>query len=313
MRNERLRALVELGRELEASGYEFTTVTPETHRRVNARAPALATDARGVFGWSRPFRRGAISDGMIDLLRAAVALRTTEAGAKSAVRVSTLGGRLFVHSAYPTTDADAVFFGPDTYRFCAAIQRASIAAARVVDIGCGSGAGGLVAGLAARRLVLADVNEEALLFAEVNLALAGGPGTGRDVEVVRSDVLASVEGEFDLVVANPPYMKDEQGRTYRDGGGRHGEALSIRIAEEALTRLAPGGTLLLYTGVPMSSAHGKPIDPFFGAVAPLVEGGPFRVRYEEIDPDVFGEELDRPGYEDVERIAAVVLTVTRAA
>jgi hypothetical protein len=33
--------------------------------------------------------------------------------------------------------------------------------------------------------------------------------------------------------------------------------------------------------------------------------------YREIDPDVFGEQLAEPGYEQVERIAAVALTVTR--
>ena len=33
--------------------------------------------------------------------------------------------------------------------------------------------------------------------------------------------------------------------------------------------------------------------------------------YRELDPDVFGEELDKPGYERVERIAVVALTVTR--
>jgi hypothetical protein len=34
--------------------------------------------------------------------------------------------------------------------------------------------------------------------------------------------------------------------------------------------------------------------------------------YEEIDPDVFGEELDTPAYAAVERIAAVSLNVTVA-
>ncbi|MGE0403972.1 MAG: SAM-dependent methyltransferase, partial [Kofleriaceae bacterium] len=31
--------------------------------------------------------------------------------------------------------------------------------------------------------------------------------------------------------------------------------------------------------------------------------------YEEIDPDVFGEELDTPAYRDVDRIAAVGATI----
>jgi hypothetical protein len=33
--------------------------------------------------------------------------------------------------------------------------------------------------------------------------------------------------------------------------------------------------------------------------------------YEEIDPDVFGEELERPAYAHVDRIAAVGLTVIK--
>jgi hypothetical protein len=34
--------------------------------------------------------------------------------------------------------------------------------------------------------------------------------------------------------------------------------------------------------------------------------------YAEIDPDIFGEELDSPGYEQVERIAAVGAVIEKA-
>ena len=36
---------------------------------------------------------------------------------KSRVRLATIDDLLFVHSAFPTDPPDAVFFGPDTYRF----------------------------------------------------------------------------------------------------------------------------------------------------------------------------------------------------
>ncbi|MNW22127.1 hypothetical protein D3C71_2234470 [compost metagenome] len=52
-------------------------------------------------------------------------------------------------------------------------------------------------------------------------------------------------------------------------------------------------------------------DPFLAAVEPLLSGDHFGWTYHEVDPDVFGEELLQPGYESVERIAAVVLTVDR--
>ncbi|HEX8820292.1 MAG TPA: hypothetical protein VF794_10230 [Archangium sp.] len=43
-------------RALRAAGYRFITVTPETHRRVNARRSSQeARSLRDVFGWSRPF------------------------------------------------------------------------------------------------------------------------------------------------------------------------------------------------------------------------------------------------------------------
>ena len=35
------------------------------------------------------------------------------------------------------------------------------------------------------------------------------------------------------------------------------------------------------------------------------------LRYEEIDPDIFGEQLDLPAYRTVERIAAVGAVISR--
>ncbi|MNI89023.1 hypothetical protein D3C73_1463740 [compost metagenome] len=86
-----------------------------------------------------------------------------------------------------------------------------------------------------------------------------------------------------------------------------GEALSVRIVRESLPRLHQGGSLVLYTGVAMVAGQ----DPFLDAVQPLLAGDAFAWRYRELDPDVFGEELLKPGYERVERIAVVALTITR--
>jgi release factor glutamine methyltransferase len=300
----REEALLQLGRALRASGYRFVTVTPESHRRVHGRAEKVPT-LRDVFGWSRPFGRGDIPGLLFDLLVSAGALVVRGERFLSAVRFSSLGEDLFVHSAYPTSDPGAVFFGPDTYRFCGAIARLRRASKRCIDVGCGSGAGGIVAARAgARSVVLADVNEDALSLARVNAALAGV-----DVAIVRSDVLVAVEGSFDLVISNPPYLVDAQHRTYRDGGGAFGEALSVRIASEALARLEPGGTLLLYTGTAIVDGE----DTFRRAVAPVVARAGATSTYEELDPDVFGEELDQLSYAEVERIAAVVLVATRHA
>ena len=311
-RNDRTAALIALGRALHQAGYAFVTVTPETHRRVDARASAAgrsaASSLRDVFGWSRPFEASLLPPAMMDLARSAGII---EDGARfrSKVRFSSIGERLFVHSAYPTTATDAVFFGPDTYRYCDLIldeARHRERALRVVDVGCGSGAGGIIAAPGAERVVLADINAGALAFARVNAALAGIEDR---VEIVDSDVLQGVSGPVDLVIANPPYMMDPASRAYRDGGGTFGEALAVRIAREALARLEPGGRLVLYTGAAVVDG----IDTFLRAVREVCREAGADWRYREIDPDVFGEEIEQnDAYTRVERIAAVALVATAA-
>lgn len=52
-------------------------------------------------------------------------------------------------------------------------------------------------------------------------------------------------------------------------------------------------------------------DLFLESARALLSSDAFGWTYHELDPDVFGEELEKPGYERVERIAAVALSVTR--
>ena len=291
--------LASLGRALHDAGYSFVTPTPETHRRVLARAGEART-LRDVFGWSRPFAPGFLPPQLEALLEAASALERQGDRLRSAVRFSSLGPLLLAHSAYPTTDADAVFFGPDTYRFAALIEQRIERAGAVADIGCGSGAGGLLLARRAQSVQLLDINPRAVRFARANAEL-----NGLAARAAQSDVLSAAEGPLDLIIANPPYLADDLRRAYRDGGEGLGTALSVRIAREALQRLLPGGRLLLYTATPVvDGAH-----LLWPALERLLSGT--RWDYRELDPDVFGEELDRYTYANVERIAVVALDVTR--
>ncbi|MEB0039997.1 MULTISPECIES: class I SAM-dependent methyltransferase [unclassified Pseudomonas] len=303
-------ALLQLGRRLQADGYHFTTVTPLTHRRVNERAASkTATTLRDVFGWSRLFTPSLMSADELEQMRQAGVIEERPKGMLSKVRWSTLGDLLLVHSGFPTTANDAVFFGPDTYRFAqvieAHLQSSFHDINHVIDIGCGSGAGAILVAKARReaQVLATDINPMALRMTSVNAALAGVS----NVSCQHSDVLRDVIGTFDLIVANPPYMKDPGQRAYRHGGGDLGAELSRRIVEEALPRLSVGGSLLLYTGVAMVDGN----DPFIAALKDQLDQPDYTWTYRELDPDVFGEELATQGYESVDRIAAVALTVTR--
>ena len=61
--------------------------------------------------------------------------------------------------------------------------------------------------------------------------------------------------------------------------------------------------MLLYTGSPIVAGE----DRLLAALAEELDELGCTLRYEELDPDIFGEELDQPAYRNaqVERIAAV--------
>jgi hypothetical protein len=89
----------------------------------------------------------------------------------------------------------------------------------------------------------------------------------------------------------------------------HGGRLSLDLALAAAERLAPGGRLILYTGAAIVDGR----DELKEALEPALAERGCSLRYRELDPDVFGEELEKPPYHDVERIAVVgAVAVKRA-
>ena len=137
------------GHILQSEKYRFAAVTPSTHSRV-LRHLQGPTTLQSIFGWNLPFERDGVAPRILDLLTEAEALDDTARLYRSKVRFATLGDLLFVHSGFPTTEQYSVFFGPDTYRF-ARLLRSSLCdmsadrPLRLIDIGSGSGAGGIYA------------------------------------------------------------------------------------------------------------------------------------------------------------------------
>lgn len=297
------QALVQLLAELQALHYRFTTVTPATHARVVSRDRTAPAGLRDIFGWSRPFRRQDLKPDMLELLRAAGEIEEIGGQLKSRIRVSSIGDRLFLHSAFPTTQEDAVFFGPDTYRFVRFVgdQLPNLGPREwLVDLGTGSGAGGICAAemLPGARITLTDVNPAALRLARINAQAAG-------VEVA-TELTDRVPQGADLVIANPPYMIDPGKRSYRDGGDLLGGAVALDWTTQALDSLSSGGVLLLYTGAAATGGELPLVAALIRACAGLAA-----LSIEELDLDVFGEELDSEAYREVERIAVIGAVITK--
>lgn len=307
--NDQDAALLALLETLHRQDYRFVPPTPETHRRVIARPGRQeARDLRDIFGWSLPFAPALLPGGMLDLLDRGGMLQPEGEHMRSRVRVARIGDRLFLHSCFPTEQEDSVFLGPDSYRFVAFLQSElprSPNVRRLVDVGAGAGVGALMAApyLPGARLTLADVNPRALRLASINARHAG-----IEVELVEGDGIDAVSGLVDLAIANPPYIMDPDARTYRDGGDMHGARLSLDWTLAAARRLAPQGRALLYTGVAIVDGR----DALREALARELPALGCTLRYREIDPDVFGEELDKPAYADVERITAIGAVIEKA-
>ncbi len=130
---------------------------------------------------------------------------------------------------------------------------------RILDLGCGSGAllCALLSEFPAASGVGVDVSEGACAAAIANLALCGLDGRA---SVVRGHWFDQVEGAFDLIVSNPPYIPageiDALDREVRDhdprlalDGGEDGLDAYREIFVGARRVLAPGGAIAVEFGL----------------------------------------------------------------
>lgn len=121
----------------------------------------------------------------------------------------------------------------------------------VLDVGVGSGAIALAIAdeHPGARVVATDSSVDALAVAAENLARSG---LGGRVELVRGELFAGLEGPFDLVVSNPPYVDPEEldelepeVAEYEPREALLASGATEAIAEGARSVLRPGGRLVL--------------------------------------------------------------------
>ena len=130
---------------------------------------------------------------------------------------------------------------------------------KVLDLCTGSGAIAVALACEAAKdktitVTAADISEEALEVARLNVRK-----NKANVTVIKSDLFENVRGKFNLITANPPYIKTDEiqslQREVRDfeprlalDGGEDGLWFYRRIAEKVSRYLVRGGMLIMECG-----------------------------------------------------------------
>ncbi len=113
---------------------------------------------------------------------------------------------------------------------------------RVLDIGTGTGIQALAASKSksTKRIIAVDVDKEAINYCKRNIS-------HKKIDFQVSDLFSKVDGKFDTILFNPPYLPDEKEIKIKDAalyGGEKGYELIKRFFSEAKNYLSEDGKIL---------------------------------------------------------------------
>jgi release factor glutamine methyltransferase len=133
----------------------------------------------------------------------------------------------------------------------------------IVDVGTGGGviALSLAAQFPEAKILAVDVSDDALALAQENAAMLN---LSARVQFLKGSLLENVDGAFDLIVANLPYISTQDRHTLSREvlhdpeialfSGARGDELVRELIAQTPSRLRPGGMLALEIGLGQSAA-----------------------------------------------------------
>jgi len=118
---------------------------------------------------------------------------------------------------------------------------------KVLDLGCGSGMLGIIAAVNGGNVTCSDIKSTAIAC-----TLDNAKRYDVKIKTINTDLFYDIKDKFDLILFNPPYVREDEHSKYLTPGlraatvsGKRGTALINRFLREFKKYLNKGGKVLM--------------------------------------------------------------------
>lgn len=139
-------------------------------------------------------------------------------------------------------------YGPREDSFLLQKHIKDYARGRILEIGTGSGILALEAAKYSKDVTACDINPEAIKKLRKS----------KKIKFIVSDLFSDIEGKFDLIIFNPPYLPSVEIEDIEIDGGKNGTEIIGMFLKQAKDHLNKGGKILL-----LCSSLNKNIEKLF--------------------------------------------------
>jgi release factor glutamine methyltransferase len=113
----------------------------------------------------------------------------------------------------------------------------------VLDIGTGSGIQALASlNSGAKEVTASDIDNESILHLKKAVK-------DHKIKIIKSDLFNNIEGKYDLIVFNPPYLPEDKNEDKESAkattGGKRGDEIIIKFLNQVPNHLNKEGIILL--------------------------------------------------------------------
>lgn len=112
---------------------------------------------------------------------------------------------------------------------------------KILEVGCGSGLLSILMAKCGADVTSVDTDDGAVEITKTN-----AKSNGVAISVLESDLFSKIDGMFDIIIFNPPYLPVEEGETDKTyAGGKNGRETIEKFVSKVKDRLKPDGFVLL--------------------------------------------------------------------